>query len=130
MRPPENVKLIELRTSTIWIEENGIMCAISKKTRPDTLEETRESIRVFKELFGDQKFCMLIDVTHSTPTSKEVRKYAAEELAKLVKAIAMISNSALGVMIVNLFFHLMPPDYPTKIFTSEEEAKEWLRQYL
>jgi hypothetical protein len=77
-----------------------------------------------------KKVCMLLDVTHSSETTREVRDFAAEELPKITKAIAMVSGSALGKVLANLFFLLKSHPYPVKYFTDETEARVWLRQYL
>ena len=130
MQPPKNAEVHETVSSTAWLDENGIICSISKKCPPPTLEQSKTEIIAFWKKFGEGKFCMLIDITDAPPTSKEVRDWAAAELNKMVKAIAMMSRSALGRMIVNLFFGLKPPPYPTKTFNDEKEAKEWLKQYL
>ena len=130
MEIPKNVKLIETPTSTIWFDETGICCSISKKHPPQSLEESKKSVEEFKKLTNGKKVCMLLDITNSSPSSKEIRDYAAEEMPKLVIAIAMISRSPLGRMVANLFFGLKPPSYPTKMFSNEKEAKEWLKQYL
>ena len=130
MEIPTNVDLIETSTSTIWFDETGICCSISKKHPPQSLEETKKSVENFKKLINGKKVCMLLDITNSSPSSKEVRDYIAEEMPKLVIAIAMVSKSPLGRMIGNLFFGLKPPPYPAKMFSYEKEAKEWLKQYL
>ena len=38
MVPPENTKIFELPTSTIWSDENGILCSIAKKVPQQTVE--------------------------------------------------------------------------------------------
>lgn len=129
MKPPENAKLIETRTATLWIDEEGILYSISKKGPAETLEETQKSVEEFKKLFGDKKFCMILDVTNSAPSSREVRQYAAEELPKIIKAAAIIADSVFAKMLTNLFFNLKPPPYPIKMFNNEIDAKEWLLQY-
>lgn len=130
MEIPKGVELYETARSIAWIDENGILCSISKKAPPPTLEETDRDLEKFKKQFGNRKWCMILDVTNASPNTKETRDYAAKELPKLVKAMAMISNSALGRMVANLFFGLKPPPYPAKMFSNEREAKEWLKQYL
>jgi hypothetical protein len=130
MEIPKNINIIDWPTSILWFDENGILCAISKKAPAQTLDETKKSIEDFNKLTGGKKVCMLIDITNSPPTSKEIRDYSAAELPKITKALAMISESALGKMIANLFFGLKPPPYPTKMFSNEKDAKEWLKQYL
>jgi hypothetical protein len=130
MQPPPNAELFETMTSVMWKDENGIICSSSKKHPPVTLEQSKKDLELFRKRFGDEKHCMLLDITNSTPSSKEVRDFAAEELPKMVKALALVSNSPLGKMVANLFFGLKPPSYPTKMFTDETAAREWLKQYL
>jgi hypothetical protein len=130
MEPPKNVEVIDWPTSTMWFDEEGILYSKSKKAPPQTLEEAKRSIERFKKITGGKKVCMLADISNSAPTNKENRDWAAQEMPNLVKAIAMISTSAMGRMVANLFFGLKPPPYPSKMFSSEKEAKEWLKQYL
>ena len=130
MEIPKDKEVIEWPTSTMWVDENGILCAIMKKVPALSLEESQKSMDEFKQVMGDKKFCMLLEITNSTPSSKEVRDHGATELPKIVKAMGLISRSPLSKMVANLFFALKPPPYPTKMFAEEHEAKEWLKQYL
>lgn len=127
---PENVKVKEWPTSTTWFNEDGILYSVSKKASEPSLGEVKEMLREFKQMIGDKKICMLVDVTHTSESSREMRNYVAEEFPKFVKAIAMVSNSAAGKMLANLFFTLKTQPYPTKMFTNEMDAREWLKQYL
>lgn len=130
MEPPKNAKVIDWETSQFWFDEDGILYSISKKTPKQTMEQVKKSVEDFKTLVGDKKVCMMVDVTNSPESTKEVRDYAAQELPKLVKAIAMVSTSALGKMLANLFFSIKSQPYPVKMFNEENEAREWLKQYL
>lgn len=127
---PVYAKVIDLPTSQVWREESGIVCVISKKVKPQSVDEARASVESFSKFLGSEKACMLIDVTHSSESSREVRTYAAEALPKMVKALAMVSDSVLGKMIANLFFNLKSQPYPVKMFDNENEAREWLKNYL
>src|SRR5687768_15856053 len=123
---PGQTRAIELSGSWIWFDESGILCCVSKKrTGGQTVDEAVESMAEFRRIVGPEKVCMLIDVTHSTETTREVRAYAAEELPKVVKAIAMLSSSALGKMVANLFFNLKSQPYPVKMFDNEKDARAW-----
>jgi hypothetical protein len=130
MKPPLNVKVYDWSSSTFWFDEDGILCSISKKTAPQTMEQVIKEIDEFKRIIGDKKVCMLADVTNSSESTREVRNYAAIELPKIIKAIAMISNSALGKMLANLFLSIKSQPYPTKMFNDEAEARQWLKQFL
>ena|ERR1700741_449371 len=129
MTPPENVKIYEFPASTIWFDENGILCSIAKNVS-QTVSEAKETMIAFKEIVGDRKVCMLSDNSDSPPVNKEMRDYAAEVIPDLVKAIAIMSRSSVGKMAANLFFSLKKQPYPVKFFNDEKEAKEWLKQYL
>lgn len=130
MEPSKNTKVTEWEASKFWFDEMGILCSVSKKVKPQSLEETKIIVENFKKIIGDKKVCLLMDVTNSSEASKEVRDYAAVEFPKFIKAMAMISKSALGKMLANLFFSVKTQPYPSKMFNNEKEAKEWLLQYL
>lgn len=130
MLPPKDAHVIDWETSLIWFDEDGILCSISKKTPKQTLEQVKAQMEEFRKIIGDKKVCLMIDVTNTGESTKEVRDYAAREFPKFVKAIAMISGSALGKMLANLFFTVKAQPYPVKMFNDEKEAKEWLKQYL
>ena len=130
IQPPSNVKIYDTPTSVFWFNEDGIVYSITKESPPQALEDSIKNLEFFKKIIGEKKVCLLIDVTYSQETTREIRDYAATEFPKFVKAIALLSKSALGKMLANLFFTIKTQPYPTKMFTEEKEAKEWLMQYL
>lgn len=130
MEIPTNVEVLEWPSSTTWFDETGILCSISKKGAPQTVEEAEKILEEFKKWIGDRKVCFLVDVTDATESTKEMRDYAANEFPKFIKAMAMISKSVLGRMLANLFFSVKAQPYPVKMFNSEAEARAWLQQYL
>ena len=129
MTPPPNAKVTELAASTIWFDEDGILCTIAKNVT-QTMEEARAALEELKQLTGGKKVCMLSDSTAAPPVNKEMRDFAAEVIPDLAKAIAIMSRSSVGKMAANLFFMLKKQPYPVKFFDDEQEAKRWLKQYL
>ena len=130
MELPKNTEIFHFPTSTLWFDENGILCSIAKKVPLQTVDEAKSTMDEFVKITGGKKVCMLADSTDSTPVNKEMRDYIAEVLPNVVKAVAIISRSAVGKMAANLFFSLKKQPYPVKMFTDEAEAKKWLKQYL
>src|SRR6185503_6642728 len=129
MEIPTDKKVYDRPTSTLWFDDDGILCSVSKKVPPQTIEETRKNIEWFKDFLGGKKVCMLSENKYpSAPPSKEIRQLAAEEIPKITKALAFIVHSPLSKMIANLFFALYPPTYPVKMFEDEKKAREWLKQ--
>lgn len=132
MTPPKNAKVIDFKSSTIWFDEDGILYSVSKQDVPPprTLEESKVIIEEFKKILKGKKVCMLLQSRNSTPPSREMREYFGAEFPKFTKAIAMLAPSPLTKMVANLFFTIKKQPYPTKFFTDENEAREWLKQYL
>jgi hypothetical protein len=130
MEIPNNVSVTETETSAFWLDQNGILCVVSKKGPPQTIDDIKITLAKLYSVLNGKKACMLIDVSNSGESTKEVRDFAAEEFPKFVKAIALVSSSELGRMLANLFFNIKQQPYPTKMFTDETEAREWLRQYM
>lgn len=114
----------------MWFDEIGILCSIAKKVPAQTVKEAKQTMEEFKKITGGKKVCMLSDSTDSAPISKEMRDYVAEVLPDIALAVAIISRSAVGKMVANLFFSIKKQPYPVKMFNDEGEAKEWLKQYL
>ena len=127
---PENTEVFEFPTSTMWFDENGILCSIAKKVPQQTVEEAKETMEELRKITGGKKVCLLSDSTDSLPLNKEMRDYVAEVMPEIAIAVAIISRSAVGKMVANLFFSIKKQPYPVKMFTDETEAKEWLKQYL
>jgi hypothetical protein len=128
MKPAVDTKVIEWPNASIWIDAEGIVCLNSKRV-VRTLDETKGVIEELKRIANGKKICLLVDLSNSSETPKEIREYAASEFPKFIKAAALISDSALGKMIANLFFNFRFQPYPSKMFNSETEAKKWLRQF-
>lgn len=130
MQPNFGAKIIETPLSTVWFDENGIFCSVTKKNAALTKEVFILYFEFIKRHAGEKKICWLGDVSQMSAPTKEARDFAAIETPKFVKALALITNSALSKMIANIFFSFKRPPYPTKMFTDEKEAKEWLKIYL
>ena len=99
MEIPKNAKTHETSTSVAWLDDDGILCSVSKKAPSPSIEQTKKELELFRKHFGEGKFCMLIDITHAASSSKETRDYAAVELNKMVTAIAMVSFCPLPSLI-------------------------------
>ncbi|MFI5204766.1 MAG: hypothetical protein ACHQF2_09750 [Flavobacteriales bacterium] len=133
MVPPENAKIIEWPTSTMWFDEDGILYSIPKPNAPEpqTREEGLRQMDEFRKLVGGKKTCMIaLSSNSSKAPKKEDRDWIAKELESIVKAMAIVSASPLSRMIANLFFGFKPPTYPVKFFSNVEDARAWMKQYV
>ncbi len=129
MTVPENVNIYEGELATFWLEENGILCAIGKSTTR-SLEKQKANFEYIKQITNDKKVCLLTDASSSGPQDTITRAYTAAEMPNRFKAMAVIANSVTGKYIVNLFLTLKSQPVPIKMFTNEQEARKWLKNYL
>lgn len=130
MQIPTNTKIYENNASIYWMGEDKIVYSVFKKIPLQPIEVMRQDLEEFKKIFGNKKHCLILDITHTPKNTKESTKFAEEEIAKITKAMALISHSILGRSIANIFFGLKPPPYPTRMFSNEEDAKQWIKQYV
>ena len=80
-------------------------------------------------MVGNRKICIIADITNISLTTPDVRNLIAAELPKATRAVAILSGSAIGKMMANLFFSLKPQPFPVKIFDDETAARKWLAKH-
>lgn len=129
MQPPPGVTTYESEVATLWFEADGILVSLSKSPRR-TVENLGANIALVKKITGGKKPPLLIYLSPSPVPDKAARAFAAEQLPHVYKAMAMVSSSGLGKLIMNFLFALKPPTIPMKSFADEGRAREWLRQFL
>lgn len=126
---PKDKEIFDLHSSLLWIDEDGIACAVGKRNELP-LDIHKKNFEFFKRITGDRKVCLMVDTTYMMPATKEVRDFFNSELSRVTKALAVVSRSALGKMVAAVQMGLRNPAYPIRLFTSEEEARLWLKQFL
>ena len=113
---------------TMWMEEN-ILCARYADNLHMTLEIAKSCVGARVFFSKGQSYALLVDMKGIKSVTPEARKYMASLGTLMVKAGALITGSALNRTIGNIFLAIDKPPVPTKLFTSEEKAREWLQQF-
>ncbi|HEY0030207.1 MAG TPA: STAS/SEC14 domain-containing protein [Bacteroidia bacterium] len=129
MKAPNNVKKHESDLSTFWFDEDGILRAVAKRCIR-TLETQKRNFNFIASFTEHKQVCLLADTSEATPLDRESREFTAQELPKLFKAMAIISISPLGRFIANGFLAVNKQPIPIKFFTNEQDARDWLKQFL
>jgi hypothetical protein len=65
----------------------------------------------------------------SASVNIECRKYLQEAIPSHSLAIAMITDNIMMKIGINLFNKISPTSIPIKVFTTEEKAIEWLKEF-
>jgi hypothetical protein len=114
---------------TMWMEEN-ILCARYADNLHMTLEIAKSCVGARVFFSKGESYALLIDMKGIKSVTPEARTYMASFGTLMVKAGALITGSALNKTLGNIFLAIDKPPVPTKLFTSEEKAREWLQQFV
>jgi hypothetical protein len=129
MNIPNNIPLIKGEIADYWLSDDGLLYSYSKSP-VRTVKNITENIQLVKQITGNKKVPLLIYLSNSPVPDKETRKFSTEQLPNVYTAMAMVSKPGLSKFIMNLLFSLKKPPIPMKSFTDDQEAKEWVKQYL
>ena len=81
--------------------------------------------------YKTKKYPLLIDSRKIKSITKEARDhFSIQNRETFITAFAVLIDSPLSRIIGNFFMGLNKPTIPAKLFTNENEAIDWLTQYL
>jgi len=126
--PPANAQIYKGEIADYWFDE-GILVSLSKSVKR-TVENISGNVALVKQITDNKPVPLLIYISSSPVPDKATRKFSTEQLPVIYSALAMVSKPGLSKFIMNILFSLKPPPIPIKSFTDDNEAKEWLKQYL
>ncbi len=125
----ENVVLT--RISKLRFSKDGIGRIIFLPNAVITQDAIKEQFVACAKLSKGKKCPVLADARNIGSINRQARKYfASEEALKITKAAAIVVGSPVTRVIGSFFMGLDKPPYPTKLFTSESKATEWLKRFL
>ena len=124
-------QIIETRAQRIWLDEDGIL---HTEVVPDvdiTLADAQEITDAQRQLVGDKRRPLFVDMRHIKSITREAREhYAGEDAQRSVLAVALCVRSQIGKIIGNIFINFNATSLPTRLFSSETEALKWLRGFI
>jgi hypothetical protein len=120
---------IETRAAVVWIDDDGI-CHLDYRGVPsETLEDSKEVFEAIKTLLGGARAPHLIDIRESRSISRESRSFYGSDLMKeVVTRGALLVKSGISRALGNFFLGVVGPATPVRLFTSEPEALDWLKE--
>lgn len=113
---------------SMWLD-GEIMCARYAKNLHMTLDVAKSCVGARLFFSKGKSYALLIDMTGIKSVTAEARKYMATVGITWVKAGALITGSPLSRTVGNIFLAIEKPSVPTKLFTDEQKARQWLTQY-
>jgi len=125
---PADREIFEGDIASYWFDD-GILVSLSKSPRR-TVELIKGNVELVKRITNNKPFPLLIFLSNSPVPDKATRKYSATQLPVIYSAMAMVGDPGLSQFIMKILFALRQPPIPMKSFTREEDARNWLKQFL
>jgi hypothetical protein len=124
-------KIFETEVDRQWLGEDGILYVEILPNAEMTLANAQQSTETFKQVTGGKKRPLLIDISRQKSMSREAREHkAGKAVENDVLALALVMTSPVGKVLGNLYYSLSKPSFPVRLFTSKNEAVEWLKSFL
>lgn len=122
---------IEVKGYFTWMGQDGIARTCVKPGIDITLEHAMENTNAVSSFFKGKKYPILIDSRGIGSMSYEARRhFSVRGRDTKTCAFGIIIGSTVSRVLGNFYLGINKPAVPTKLFDNEEEATEWLKQFL
>lgn len=123
-------KIIETKTAHTTLGNDGI---VRVRMLPNTMEDcasAQENIAALTRICGGKKRPLLIDMGGTQGATHDARRqYSSEAMSQNITAEAMLVTSPVTRVLGSFFIGLNRPRHLLRLFTSEQDAIEWLKEY-
>jgi hypothetical protein len=118
------------RVAKVWVGDDGICRVIHEPGSEVTLEDAKETMAAYKKINKGKRLPLFIDTKTMRSFAREARIfYASEEAASCASAAAIIVGTPVSKVLGNFYIGLSNPHLPSRLFSSEDEALKWLKEF-
>ena len=122
---------IVTRVNKVWLGEDGIVRIIHVPGAEVTLEDCKETMAAYLKLNKGKRLPLFVDTRKMKSFSRAGRQYySGEEAALVASAAAIIVDTPVSKALGNFYLGVSNPHLPSRLFSSDSEALEWLKGYL
>jgi hypothetical protein len=115
----------------LWLGEDGIVRIIHHPDVEVTLADAEDTMVAYLKINQGKRCPLYVDTKTMKSLTREARHYyASEEAARVASAVAIIVGTPVSKVLGNFYLGLSNPRLPTRLFSDEDEALEWLKGYL
>ncbi|MFH1682495.1 MAG: STAS/SEC14 domain-containing protein [Candidatus Woesearchaeota archaeon] len=113
-----------------WLGEDQVARVFFSPNAQVTLQDAKDHFAACLKASRGERHPVLVDIRNLKSVEHPARKFFADEsFSKFTKASALLVGSPLSKVLGSFFIGLNRPPYPIRIFSSEDEALEWLKKF-
>ena len=117
----------ETPTATVALR-NGVITVRVRAAVQQTVSDAEQNLAAALKLRDGQRRPILVDIRDAVPLSADVRRfYSGQVLVGFTCLALLINANPLGRMIGNIYLRIANTGIPTRLFTDEGSALEWLK---
>jgi len=118
-------------TGMSYLDTYGIIHTSYNEGMEETLAEAQASVRAALPLFGGTRHPVLVDLRALKSQTRDARSfYGSPEVTRNTTALALLVSSRVSMVIANFFISVTKSAVPSRMFTDEAAAVDWLKGYL
>lgn len=113
-----------------WIENGIIMNVYKPNLEKITIDVAKEIVRDRLQVSNGVTMPVMIDLTNAFTIDKASRRYfSMGDAMKYLSASAILVRNEITKLGGNIYIRIDKPKIPTKLFTEQDKAIEWLNQF-
>lgn len=112
-----------------WISENILFV----EYKPDVVINLVAAQRIVADRMQMQKekvYPVLCDVRGIADSDKAARDYLAQHGSVLTKAVSILANQTISIVMISFYLKISKPQVPTKVFRDKQAALEFLKAFV
>jgi hypothetical protein len=111
-----------------WIKD-GILFFKYKQSIVIDLSIAHQIVADRVQMQNEKSYPILCDIRGLVDSDKAARDYLAQSGSVLAKAVGIVTNQSVSVIMTSFYLKISKPSVPTKIFTDEPSALAFLETY-
>jgi hypothetical protein len=121
----------DTRTAQISMSDGGVVVVRIRNNARQSVPDAHENLAAALSETAGRRRPLLVDVRTAQPLAADVRQqYTGPTVVNAFTALALlVEASPMGTMMGNVYLRVASLGIPTKLFTSEPEAMQWLEDH-
>jgi hypothetical protein len=112
-----------------WINENILFF----EYKPDVVINLVSAKRIVADriyMQNEKAYPVLCDIRGIADSDKAARDYLAQHGSILTKAVSILANRSVSILMISFYLKISKPQVSTRVFTDKSAALEFLKAFV